>query len=76
MPIIWGYKHIEKFHWAKRLIKINPMVYVLNGYRDAFVLGGFPGMRYTLYFWGFVLVMFVLGSYVQFKLQKYYSDVI
>lgn len=76
MPIVWGYKHIQKFHLLRRIIKLNPMVYILNGYRDAFVLGGMQSLRYTLYFWVVVIVMGMLGCLVQYKLRKYYSDVI
>ena len=76
MPIIWGYKHIKTHHLLRRIIKINPMVYVLDGYRDAFVRGGFQSMRYTLYFWGVVLVIWMVGSFVQYKLRRYYADVI
>jgi teichoic acid transport system permease protein len=76
MPIVWGYKHIQKFHLLRRIIKLNPMVYVLNGYRDAFVMGGLQTTRYTVYFWACVLIVWMLGSFVQYKLRKYYSDVI
>lgn len=76
MPIIWGYKHIQNMGVLKTIIKLNPMVYVLDGFRSAFVYGNMPGLWYTVYFWAFVGAIFMLGCFVQFKLRKYYSDII
>lgn len=74
MPIIWGYKHISGNHFLEVLVRVNPMVYVLNGFRNAFVLGGAPSLVYSIYFWLCVLVFFAFGSFIQFKLRKYYAD--
>lgn len=74
MPIVWGFKHIMKNPVLCKAVKLNPMVYVLNGYRSAFVYGNMPSLVYSAYFWGFVLVCLAIGCFVQFKLRRYYSD--
>ncbi len=77
MPIVWGYKHISRFHGLVKIIKLNPMVYIFDGYRRAFafgVWGTYPSLGYTLYFWGFVIIAICVGSFIQFKLRKYYAD--
>lgn len=74
MPIVWGFKHIKEHILLCKIVKLNPMVYILNGYRSAFVYGNMPTLMYTLYFWLFVAAMFAFGCFVQFKLRKYYSD--
>ena len=56
------------------LLRINPMVYVVKGFRDAFVLGPTQDFLYSVYFWACIAVLFALGSFVQFKLKKYYAD--
>jgi teichoic acid transport system permease protein len=74
MPIVWGFKHIREYTTLCKVVKLNPMVYILNGYRSAFVYGNMPSLIYTVYFWVFVLIFFVLGCFVQYKLKRYYSD--
>jgi teichoic acid transport system permease protein len=74
MPIVWGFKHIKEYTTLCKVVKLNPMVYILNGYRSAFVYGNMPSLIYTVYFWVFILIFFVLGCFVQYKLKRYYSD--
>ena len=53
---------------------IKPMVYVIKGFREAFVTGNVQNPGYTIYFWSCVIVLFAAGSYVQDRLKKYYAD--
>lgn len=76
LPVIWSFESVAHIPWAIYLLKLNPMVYIINGFRDAFVLGNTPDLQYTIYFWGLCLVMFVAGCIVQYRLRKYYSDYI
>lgn len=73
MPILWDFSHVRSF-WINVLLRINPMVYVIKGFRDAFVFGPTQDMWYTVYFWGCVILIFAVGSYVQDRLKKYYAD--
>lgn len=76
MPIVWGFKHISKIPFLSIIVRINPMVYFINGFRNAFALGRMPNLGYTIYFWVVVLILFFMACYVQDKLKKYYSDYI
>lgn len=76
MPIIWSFERLGSLPWAIYLLKLNPMVYIISGFRDAFVLGHTPDLQYTIYFWAICLIMFAAGCMVQYKLRKYYSDYI
>jgi len=73
MPILWDFSRVKAV-WVNVLLRINPMVYVIKGFRDAFVLGMTQDALYTVYFWGVVAALFFLGSWLQFKLKKYYAD--
>lgn len=73
MPILWDFSHVQSLA-VNILLRINPMVYVVKGFRDAFVLGPTQDAGYTAYFWICVLVIFLAGSYVQDRLKKYYAD--
>ncbi|MCD8239419.1 MAG: ABC transporter permease [Clostridiales bacterium] len=74
LPIMWGYKHISGHKIIEAVVRIDPMVYILNGFRNAFVVGGAPSLVYSIYFWLCVIVFFTFGSFIQFKLRKYYAD--
>lgn len=73
LPILWDFSHVESVG-MNVLLRIDPIVYVIKGFRDAFVLGPVQDIRYGAYFWACVLVIFIIGSYVQDRLKKYYAD--
>ncbi len=73
MPILWDFSKVQSLP-INVMLRINPMVYVVKGFRDAFVLGPTQQAGYTAYFWACVFVIFLLGSYLQDRLKKYYAD--
>lgn len=73
MPILWDFSRVKAI-LPNVLLRINPMVYIIKGFRDAFVLGPTQDALYTAYFWGCVIILFFLGSFLQFRLKKYYAD--
>lgn len=75
-PIMWDFGAISPT-WAK-LLKLNPMVYIVNGYRDA-VYGHswfFEDFFSTMYFWIITVVLFGLGAVVFKKLKVHFADVL
>jgi len=73
LPIMWSFEKVNSLV-AMILLRINPMVYVIMGFREAFVLGDRPNSIYTLYFWVSILVIGLTGCFVQNKLKRYYAD--
>lgn len=61
-----------------RIFKLNPLYYIVTGYRDAFVDKIFFWQRpyETLYFWMFCLVTLLIGIKLFNKLRPHFSDVI
>lgn len=59
------------------LLKLNPLYYLVQGYR-ASLLGtswyAFSDPKYTLYFWILVLVMFMLGATLHLKFRDRFVD--
>lgn len=59
------------------LLKLNPLYYLVEGYR-ASMLGtswyAISDPKYTLYFWAVVLVMFMLGSALHLKFRDRFVD--
>lgn len=75
MPILWDFSRVKAV-LPNVLLRINPMVYIIKGFRDAFVLGHTQDSLYTVYFWCCVVGLFGVGSFLQFRLRKYYADLI
>lgn len=75
-PIMWSYTIIpEKYQWIP---KLNPMYYIVEGYRDTFINHVWFWERYfqTAYFWVFCLGLFVTGAIVFKKLKPHFADVL
>jgi lipopolysaccharide transport system permease protein/teichoic acid transport system permease protein len=60
------------------LLKLNPVYYIVQGYRDSFIYAipfwHRPG--YTLYFWGVTLFCFLVGAVIFRKLKGQFADVL
>ena len=75
-PIMWDFGAISE-GWAK-FLKLNPMVYIVNGYRDA-IYGDswfFEDFFSTMYFWIITVVLFGLGGLIFKKLKVHFADVL
>lgn len=75
-PVFWNLETLPQTtqHW----LKLNPMVYIVNGYRDSLLYGkGFwiyPAQ--TIYYWGSSLVILWFGAYIHRKLRSHFAEVI
>ncbi len=76
MPIMWSFEVIKDYPGIIRLFKLNPFVYIINGFREACASGKLPDLEFSIYFWGFCLVLFCIGSILQYKLRRHYVDLI
>lgn len=75
-PIMWSYSILpDRFQW---LAKLNPMYYIVEGYRDTLINKVWFWDRYfqTVYFWVLAIGIFVLGSIIFKKLKPHFSDVL
>ncbi|MBY9077526.1 ABC transporter permease [Paenibacillus sp. CGMCC 1.18879] len=75
-PIMWNYKMVpENWRWV---FKINPMYYVVEGYRDSMFnhVWFWDKINETLWFWNLTLLYFVIGYIVFKKLKPHFSDVL
>lgn len=75
-PIFWDPLTMpDKF---QVLLRINPMFYVVQGYRDSILYNipfwSHPG--YTLYFWGVTLATLLLGAFLFTTLKPQFVDVL
>jgi ABC-type polysaccharide/polyol phosphate export permease len=75
-PIFWSMKMVpEKY---QSLIELNPLVYIINGYRDSLIYHKWfwEDINMTIYFWTIALVIFGLGALTFRKLRPHFADVL
>ena len=65
----------QQFRW---ILKINPMYYVVSGYRDSLLykIGFWEHIGETIYFWIVSLILFAIGITVFKKLKIHFADVL
>lgn len=75
-PIIWSPDSIPEN--VQRILKLNPMFYICNGYRESFVYLNWFWERPQLmiYFWTVTLFILFIGLYSFKKLRPQFSDVL
>jgi ABC-type polysaccharide/polyol phosphate export permease len=75
-PIFYSLKTVpEKYHF---LLKLNPMYYLIEGYRDAFIYHAWfwEHPYLTLNFWFITIILLFTGTLVFKKLRPHFADVL
>jgi teichoic acid transport system permease protein len=78
-PIMWNMDTLADFpDWLKFVFRLNPMYYIVSGYRDAMLNETWFWQHgwWTLYFWVFALVCLLGGTGVFRKLKVHFADVL
>ncbi len=76
-PILWDIAAIKN-GTVVTLLKLNPLVYIVNGYRSA-VYGRewfFQDFFSTMYFWIVTVVLFGVGALIFKRLKVHFADVL
>lgn len=74
-PVFWSVNIVpEKY---KALIKLNPVVYVIEGYRNSFIYHKLiiDDVYSAMYFWGVTMALYLFGCKVFKKLSHHFADV-
>lgn len=76
-PILWPNTIVpQKYQF---ILKLNPVYYFIEGYRDAFSCNGVwfwdKGFQ-TFLFWGISMVAFVIGASVFKRMKPHFADVL
>lgn len=75
-PILWT---VDSFPEALRgLLLLNPIAYIINGYRDSILYGVwfFENPTYMLYFWSFTAILFILGATLHTKFRQSFNELV
>ena len=75
-PIFWSMKMVPAQYQG--LIKINPVYYIIEGYRDSMInhTWFWEDMGMTIYFWVITMIIFILGGLTFKKLRPHFADVL
>lgn len=75
-PIFWDFSMMPP--WVQSMLKLNPMFYIVQGYRDSFIYSiPFWGHWFqTICFWSIALFIFVLGAVIFRSLKPHFADVL
>lgn len=77
-PIMWNYDELSGTlgKWGF-VFKLNPMFYIVQGYRDSYMCGGvFWDRTMTLYFWACIILLGFIGYKCFRKMKPHFADVL
>ena len=77
-PILWNISMLDGNPVLQKILKINPVFYIVNGYRDAmFTKTWFWQDFYsTAYFWIVTVVFFGIGALIFRRLKTHFADML
>ena len=77
-PIMWSLEDIVQKFPLLAVLKLNPLCYIVYGYRAALFDRGDVGSLgwMHIYFWAVTLAIWALGSHVFTKLKVHFADVL
>lgn len=78
-PVFWEFDVIpERFRDLAFFLKLNPMVYIIQGYRHSLVeqIPFWADWRLMFYFWCLTLTVWLVGFFVFKKIKHQFADVL
>ena len=77
-PIMWDFNDLGLGGILAKILKLNPVFYIVQGYRDSLInkVAIWQHPVLTLYFWVFTIAVFFLGTRLFKKLQVHFADVL
>jgi lipopolysaccharide transport system permease protein/teichoic acid transport system permease protein len=75
-PIFWDINIMPPI--VQTILKINPIYYIIQGYRDSFIYGisFWQDWRWGLYFWSVTALILLAGALVFRRLRPHFADVL
>lgn len=76
-PILWPIASIIDNNLIINILKLNPLYYIIEGYRSAFFGTDWyliSHWQYSLYFWFVVIILLLIGSVLHMKFRRHFID--
>ncbi len=77
-PILWNISYLDQNPLLQRILRWNPVFYIVNGYRNA-MFGRtwfWEDMGATVGFWVLTALLFFLGAHIFRRLKVHFADVL
>lgn len=78
LPVFWNIaeRMTGDKAWIVDALKLNPLFYVIEGFRNSFLKGEwfFNDLTYTLYFWFITLLILTIASLLHMKFRNKFVD--
>ncbi|MFJ8263042.1 ABC transporter permease [Rummeliibacillus sp. NPDC094406] len=77
-PILWD-RSTHMPEWIQHILMLNPFYYLANGYRASLLYNDWYIVSHwelTLYNWGLILFLLLIGSTAHYKFRNRFSDFI
>lgn len=77
-PIMWNIDTMQLNPVLIKIFKLNPLYYIVAGYRDALInkVWFFERPGLTLYFWAVTLLLLLIGTTIFKRLRVHFADVL
>lgn len=77
-PIMWNIDNVNLPPTLLKLFKLNPMYYIINGYRDTLInkVYFWEHIELTVYFWTVTIILLFIGITIFKKLKSHFADVL
>jgi teichoic acid transport system permease protein len=77
-PIMWNIDGMTLSAPVTFIMKLNPMFYVIQGYRDALInhVWFWDHAGLTVYFWCVTVLLLIFGSWIFRRLKVHFADVL
>lgn len=79
-PILWTMEKIEgSYPMLVTIMKANPLYYIVEGYRGSIFFNKNPLIDHpvqTLFFWGVVIILYLIGSNLMYKFKMKFIDML
>ena len=75
--VLWPITHLTEFPTLMKVMTLNPIYYLLEGYRASFFGTEWYFIvhwEYTLIFWSIVTVLFLFGAMLHVKFRRHFID--
>ncbi|GAA0604836.1 teichoic acids export ABC transporter permease subunit TagG [Virgibacillus siamensis] len=76
--VLWPFSILDRFpDFVPELMKLNPIYYLISGYRAA-LFGTewyfITNWEYTLLFWAVTIILFLIGAKIHVKFRRHFID--
>lgn len=75
--VLWPLSKLEEFPWLLNIMQLNPLYYLIQGYRAAFFGTEWffiTNWQLTLYFWFVVFLLLIIGASMHVRFRKHFID--